>query len=157
LVCCPNCGSRLNARSEFWKWHDISCPTCSSQLEVEKRSKIILWKFMAVSGFVCVFLPMLYYGGNIIVLVPLLTLWFIVCSVYWNTVYYSKYLKFKLKASNASGSPQPMDIKQHNFVDIAMRFWLGPTVIASCFRRRSRIKSHYARGCLLCICISAQI
>ena len=40
MAICPKCGGTLEIRKQVLNFHDITCPSCSSKLEVQTSSKL---------------------------------------------------------------------------------------------------------------------
>lgn len=98
MITCPKCGTELQARSQLLYYHDITCPVCTSRLEVKTSSRIIgaaviapfipivlslnIWFFSPIN-------PLVVLGEFLVVgLLEFLFLY---------TIFYQKILKFKLK------------------------------------------------------------
>jgi DNA-directed RNA polymerase subunit RPC12/RpoP len=99
MITCPKCGSELQARSQLLYYHEITCPVCTSRLEVKTSSRLIA--AAVIAPFIPIVLalnlwffwppinPLVVYGEFLVVV--------LLQFLFLYTVFYSKFLKFKIK------------------------------------------------------------
>ncbi len=99
MVSCPKCGSRLSAFSQFWKFHDVTCPRCSAVLEVDKNSKVIMWVYLAVSAIIIgiIVVSPLFLNYTLFARLVVYIVIFCISAAFFSGAYYARWLKFRVK------------------------------------------------------------